>query len=98
MGMKRVEQCVVCGEYGAARHHLLAKSVYPEYREEEKNLVALCVRHHLTDGAVCAHGMHRDARAGFAGWMKRNRLEQYEWWKEHSRIAIDGEEERSERE
>jgi len=86
--------CAICGVLGASEHHLLEKSVYPEFREERLNLVPLCQWHHTMSGECSPHGDGVDAKKNFNLWVKRNRPGQWAWWVEHSRKAIllpDGE-------
>jgi 5-methylcytosine-specific restriction endonuclease McrA len=59
----------VCG------HHVLPKSIYPEHRLNEKNIIPLCFMCHRT-----AHDHPKE----FADWLKVMRPGQYEWAKENS--------------
>jgi hypothetical protein len=79
--------CARCSRRGASNHHLLAKSIYPEYREEPMNLIPLCDWHHTMDGRNCPHG-NPEAQAAFNLWMKHNRPAQFAWMVEHSRKEI----------
>ena len=56
-------------------HHILAKSVYPEYRYEPMNMISLAPHMHQR-----AHDYHK----WFVTWLKRNRPEQYEWCKQNA--------------
>lgn len=46
-----MRSCLVCGSPGAALHHTLPKSVWPQHRDNPDCLVPLCF--------ICHDGFHR---------------------------------------
>ena len=81
--------CEISGKKYAVKHHLLAKSIYPEFRDDPNNHFYLTAWLHTMDPKMCPHGMHIDARRAFARWVRDNKPEQFAWWEENSRKPID---------
>lgn len=80
--------CEICGALGAHGHHILEKSVYPEYREEPMNLVTLCNWHHTMSGECSPHGDGKMAKINFNCWLRDNRPGKFKWAMEHSRRPL----------
>ena len=81
--------CEITGNPRSVKHHMLNKSIYPEFREEPMNHFYLTPWHHTMAPDICPHGMHIDSRRAFARWVRDHKPEQFAWWCENSRKEID---------
>lgn len=69
------------GEYlPTEAHHILPKSVYPEYRYTKENIAVLTREE---------HGHAEDHPGEFDEWLKENRPEVFEWKKKHQHHRKD---------
>jgi len=93
--IRKTGSCEICGAtVGLNAHHLLAKSVWPQYRCDLSNGICLCSSHHTFDNTISAHGC-MVAVDRFIQWFKENRPGQYEWYAETKedkrRVDVDWE-------
>jgi predicted restriction endonuclease len=67
-------RCAVCGRGHCHGHHLLEKSIYPERRYSEENMIPLCPIH---------HGEAHQNKPEFTEWLRENKPAQHEWVEDH---------------
>lgn len=56
-------------------HHILEKSIFPEYRYSPENMITLCPKHHVPFA-------HENKKA-FMNWLQEKRPAQFKWVVEH---------------
>lgn len=82
MASFRMKPCARCkrNRESVCGHHILPKSVYPEHRLNEKNIIPLCF--------MC-HGTAHDHPKEFTEWLAVARPEQHKWAEDnrHHRIG-----------
>jgi hypothetical protein len=44
---KSEENCIICGNFDSCYHHIRSRKSHPELKFDERNLMSLCLLHHV---------------------------------------------------